>query len=107
MADEDDSGTDSEEEGSIAEPVQQGMRTISLLEFVVFGLLWVLIVLCAAFFYALLRHAASSATDAWLSCTMRAKKTKKNDDGSGTSLWFYGALFDLSWSCRGVLGCVY
>jgi hypothetical protein len=58
MADKEDSGTDSEEEGSIAEPVHQGMRAISLLEFVVYGLLWLLIVLCAAFFYALLRHAA-------------------------------------------------
>jgi hypothetical protein len=43
----------------------------------------------------------SLATEAWLSCTMRANKTNKNDDG------FYGALFDLTWSCPVVLGCVY
>ncbi len=32
MGDQEDSGSDSEEEGSIAKPVHQGMRTISLLE---------------------------------------------------------------------------
>ena len=58
MADDEDRGTGSEEEGNKAEPVHQGVRTISLLEFAVYGLLWFLIVLCAAFFYALLRHAA-------------------------------------------------
>jgi hypothetical protein len=55
MANKEDSDTDSEEEGSKAEPVHLGMRTISLLEVLVYGLVWFLIVLCAAFFSALLR----------------------------------------------------
>jgi hypothetical protein len=55
MGDEEDSGSDSEETKRI---VDQGLRTISMLEFLVYGLLWFLIVLCAAFFYALLRHEA-------------------------------------------------
>ncbi len=55
MGDEEDSGSDSEETKRI---VGQGLRTISMLEFLVYGLRWFLIVLCAAFFYALLRHEA-------------------------------------------------
>ncbi len=42
----------------------------------------------------------SLATEVWLACTMRAKKTNKNDDGSGTS-------FDFTWSCPVLLGCAY
>jgi hypothetical protein len=56
MADNEDSDTDSEEEGSKAEPVHEGMRRISLLEFLLYGLLWFLVVLCAAFFSAPLQH---------------------------------------------------
>jgi hypothetical protein len=46
-------------EDSKAEPVHEDMRRISLIEFLVlYGLLWFLIVLCAAFFSALLQHPA-------------------------------------------------
>ncbi len=58
MGHEEDSDSDSEEEERRGGPVHQGMRTISLFEFVVYGLLWFLIVCCAAFFRALLRHPA-------------------------------------------------
>ncbi len=40
----DERDSDSEEEVSGAEPVEQGMGRIGLLEFVVYGLLWFLVV---------------------------------------------------------------
>jgi hypothetical protein len=58
MEHEEDIDADSEDEEGRGGPVHQGMRTISLFEFVVYGLLWFLIFCCAAFFHALLRHPA-------------------------------------------------
>ncbi len=64
MGHEEDSGSDPEEEERRGGPVHQGMRTISLFEFVVYGLLWFLILFCAAFFQSCTTATPCLATEA-------------------------------------------